>query len=160
MLLNKVKEATIKILVFPIGKLHLAAKLDGVIKVIRMPEIFKSGDKLLGIANFEDQEVIVVDIHEKIYGQSVSKAKGFLVIIQNTKNLCGITVPSLPTIKEIPLSALQPLPNEYRDRDTLGIASHIAQVPMDKDKDTMQTAFLLDAELLLKIADHQADSAA
>jgi purine-binding chemotaxis protein CheW len=42
------------------------------------------------------------------------------------------------------------VPAEYRDRDTLGIASHMMQVSIKKSDP--QTVFLLDSELLLKMA--------
>jgi purine-binding chemotaxis protein CheW len=52
-------------------------------------------------------------------------------------------------MKEIVSSTINPLPSDYRDRDTLGIASHMMQIPTDKGD---QTVFLLDPERILDLA--------
>jgi len=123
------KEETLPVLVFPFKDLHLALRLEGVQKVIRKPEIFRSGQKPLGMAHFEDQEAIVIDLHQKIYGCPNSQPEGHLVIVRSESQFYGIPVATLPTMMAIGVSTLRPLPAEYRDRDTLGIASHIATIP-------------------------------
>jgi purine-binding chemotaxis protein CheW len=72
------------------------------------------------------------------------------VVFAGMKGLCGITIDKLPNVEDVPLLSLQAVTSEYRDRDTLGIASHIMQIPIKKSEP--QTVFLLDSELLLKMA--------
>jgi chemotaxis signal transduction protein len=132
------KEETLQVLVFPFKDLHLALRLEGVQKVIRKPEIFRSGQKSLGMAHFEDQEAIVIDLHQRIYGHPNLQPESHLVIAKSVMaksvitelepQLYGILVATLPTMMAIGVSALRPLPAEYRDRDPLGIASHIATI--------------------------------
>jgi chemotaxis signal transduction protein len=135
------KEARLQVLVAPFKDLRLALRLEGIQKVIRMPEIFKSGEKSLGVAHIGDREAIVVDLHQKIYGCPNSQPERYLVVVQAGDRLYGIPVTTLPTIMMIPASALHDLPLEYRDRDSLGIASHVATLPHGTETKTL---FLLD----------------
>ena len=131
------------------GNLNLAIGIDSVIRIIPLPKIHRSGDKLLGIAMYEDQEVLVIDLYKRIYNQETNITKGFLVIFAGNNSLCGITIDTLPNVEDVPLLSLRMLTSEYRDRDTLGIATHIMQIPIKKSEP--QTVFLLDYELLLKM---------
>ena len=132
------------------GNLNLAMGIDSVVRIIPLPKIHRSGDKLLGIATYEDEEVLVIDLYKRIYGQETNTTKGFLVIFAGKNSLYGITIAALPNVEDVPVNSLQPVPLEYRDRDTLGIASHMMQVSIKKSDP--QTVFLLDSELLLKMA--------
>jgi chemotaxis signal transduction protein len=151
MLINQKKEETLKFLIFSMGNLNLAMGIDSVIRIIPLPQIHRSGDKLLGITTYEDQEVLVIDLYKKIYGKEATISQGFLVIFAGLQSWYGITIASLPNVQDVPLNILQPVPPEYRDRDTLGIASHIMQVSIRKSEQ-LQTVFLLDADLLLRMA--------
>ena len=149
MITKQKKEAKLKFLIFTMGNLNLAMGIDSVVRIIPLPKIHRSGDKLLGIAMYEDQEVLVIDLYKRIYNQEINITKGFLVIFAGKNSLCGITIDKLPNVEDVPLQSLQAVTSEYRDRDTLGIASHIMQVPIKKSEP--QTVFLLDSELLLKM---------
>jgi chemotaxis signal transduction protein len=148
----KVKEAKAKILVFPIGDLMFGAKLEAVLKVIPMPTVYKSGEKLIGVANFEEHEVLVIDLYQRVFNRPLTGAKGFLLILVSINALYGVTVGKLPILREVPLSDLHPLPANYRERDSLGIASHMIQLV---EKELPQTVFLIDTELLLQITEGQ-----
>jgi purine-binding chemotaxis protein CheW len=151
MLSNKKKQETLKFLIFSMGDLNLAMGIDSVVRIIPLPQIHRSGDKLLGITTYEDQEVLVIDLYKRIYGQKTNITKGFLVIFSGINSLYGITIAALPNVEDVPVQNLQPVPAEYRDRDTLGIASHMMQVSLKKFIEP-QTVFVLDSELLLKMA--------
>ncbi len=150
MLSNQKKEETLKFIIFSMGNLKLALGIDSVVRIIPLPEIHRSGDKLLGITTYEDHEVLVIDLYKRIYGIEANITQGFLVILGGHRSLYGITIATLPNVQDIPVQSLQPLPAEYRDRDTLGISSHMMQVSIKKSDP--QTVFLLDVELLLKMA--------
>jgi purine-binding chemotaxis protein CheW len=62
MLSNKKKEETLKFLIFSMGNLNLAMGIDSVVRIIPLPQIHRSGNKLLGITTYEDQEVLVLDL--------------------------------------------------------------------------------------------------
>ena len=142
----KPKEATLQILVMPLQDLQLALRLEGIYKVIRMPEIFKSGRKALGVAHFEGEEAIVIDLHQKIYDCPNPQVEPYLILVlSSAQRLYSIPAPSLPSLVTIPVSTLKPLPADYRDRDTLGIASHIATVGQGTET---RTFFLLDPDRL------------
>jgi purine-binding chemotaxis protein CheW len=152
MLTTRAEQAITRLLIFSVGKLYVAVPLDEVVKVIRAPEIFQSGEKTLGMSYFEGNEVLVVDLHREIFGSSGSSS-GYLVVLQGeAESLYGIPVAGLPIMKDVLLKIVHPIPVEYRDRDTLGVASHMVQIPINKE---VQTIFLLSSEKLLKIVRRQ-----
>jgi chemotaxis signal transduction protein len=148
MLTTKADKATTKLLIFSVGKLYAAVPLDEVIKVIPTPEIFQSGEKTLGMTYFEGSEVLVVDLYREIFGSSNTARRYLIVLRGEAQELYGVPVSSLPIMKEAYLKNVHPIPSEYRDRDTLGVASHMVQIPINKE---VQTIFLLSSEKLLTI---------
>ena len=145
----KPKIATLKVLLFPLGHLYLAIRLEGVQKVIPMPTVIKSGAKPLGITYFENQEVIVLDLFQTIYNRSAQRGDGFLVMLQTEQNLYGITVPTLPIMKEVPIADFHPIPADFRDRDALGIADQMTQIFLSPTQEV--TLLLLDPQRLLNL---------
>ncbi len=152
MLTTKAEKATSKLLIFSIGKLYAAVPLDEVIKVIPIPEIFQSGEKTLGMTYFEGQEVLVVDLHHEIFGSSGTANRYLIVMRGEVEKFYGVPVSGLPIMKNVLQKIVHPIPSEYRDRDTLGVASHMVQIPIDKE---VQTIFLLSSEKLLTIVRDQ-----
>jgi chemotaxis signal transduction protein len=135
-------QSTLSMLVAPFGNLALAVSMAGVQKVIRTPEIFKSGVRSLGVARFEEREVIVVDLHQKIYGSANPQYEKYVIVTEVVSGqLYGILCTQLPTLVTLPWEELRPLPEDYRRRDPLGIASHVASIA---HHGTTQTIFLVD----------------
>jgi chemotaxis signal transduction protein len=134
--------SALSMLVAPFGNLCIAVPMAGVQKVIRTPEIFKSGERSLGVAHFEAREVIVVDLHQKIYGSANPQYERYVVVTEiSSGQLYGILCTKLPTLITVPWTELRPLPEEYRKRDPLGIASHVASIVQNGEA---QTIFLVD----------------
>ncbi|OLP16313.1 hypothetical protein BST81_22220 [Leptolyngbya sp. 'hensonii'] len=143
---SQTRSKTLRVLVIPLQNLHLALSLDGIQKVVRTPQVFKSGEKVLGVAHFEDQEVIIVDLHQQIFGVPNPQPEIYVVVVRATnQQLYGIPTPTLPGLQELPLESLNPLPPDYRARDTLGIASHTVSTQSAQEA---QTLFLLDPDRL------------
>lgn len=136
------KISTLPVLVAPFKNLQLALRMEGVQKVIRMPEVYKSGQKTLGLAQFEHQEAIIIDLHQTIYGCPNPEPERYVIVVRATGDrLFGIPVTILPIMLAVPEASLRPLPPDYRQHDTLGIASHLITLETGPDKQTM---FLLD----------------
>jgi purine-binding chemotaxis protein CheW len=146
MVQTQTQSSTLKVLAFPLGNLYLGLRLELVQKIIPTPEIFRSGQKPLGIAHFDNQEVIILDPYQKLYRCPNPHEASYMVIIQNARqDLYGIPLTTVPTLRELPLSTLRLLPPAYRKGDTLGIASHVALVP---DGERTWTIFVLDPDCL------------
>lgn len=138
----KARPATLSVLVMPFQHLWLATPVADIRKVIRMPEIYKSGQKTLGLAHFGDREAIVIDLHQKIYACPNPQRETHLVVIQaHSDRLFGIPATTLPTLMHLPQAELKAIPADYRNADTLGIASHLVTLAKDNQS---QTIFLLD----------------
>lgn len=143
---------TLKLVVFAMGGLNLALRIESVYKVINHAAIYSSGLLPVGVAHVGEGEITVVDLHRRFFKSSLtseSERRGYLVIVKNsTGELYGIPVADTPVLMEVPLSMIRLLPESYRRADTLDVASHVAVIPQEG---APVTVFLLDVNLLLPI---------
>lgn len=145
--------SVLKFVVFSMGSLSLALRIESVYKVVNHTSTHGSGLGSVGVTHLGDGEITVVDLHRRFFQSSqlteVSSSV-YLVVVQNTMGeLYGIPVAETPALMEVPLSMIRVLPESYRRADTLDVASHVAVMPQDNG--TPLTIFLLDVDRLLPI---------
>jgi len=135
--------ASLKIVVFEMGNLKLALRIESVYKVLNHIPVYGSGVNGVGIANVGDRSVTVVELHRRFFA-----AKGsYLIIVQNSKGeLYGIPVTAVPALREVPLSSIRVLPPSYRDADIISSATHVCHI---EQAEAPLTIFMLDVDLLL-----------
>jgi purine-binding chemotaxis protein CheW len=145
------KNSVIKLLVFEIGKLTLALPILQVQKVIKHQPIHGSGLSHVNLTHLEDQEVAIVDLHQKLFKISqsqISSTTGYFIISKNiTGEPLGIRVTEAPTLIDVPVTKIRLIPDSYRRADTLAIASHVVVIPQKND--TSLTIFVLDLKRLV-----------
>ncbi|NET61145.1 MAG: chemotaxis protein CheW [Symploca sp. SIO2E6] len=145
-------DTPVKLIVFPMGNLHLALPVAVVYKILNHKPIYGSGINQVGVVHLDEQEVTVVDLYQRLFHSESTNEEhqdNYLVIVRNTTGeLYGIPVVHTPIIVEVPLSQIRVLPESYRRADTLDIASHVAVI---QQAEAPLTVFLLDFELLLPI---------
>ncbi len=142
----------LKLIVFGMGGLNLALRIESVYKVVNHTSTYSSGLGAVGITHLGEGEITVVDLHRRFFKSrqiGSSNSSGYLVVVQNsTGELYGIPIAETPALMEVPLEMIRVLPESYRRADTLDVASHVAVIPQDK---TPLTVFLLDVNRLLPI---------
>ena len=139
----------LKVVVFSIGNLKLALRIETAYKVLNQTPVYGIGSSGVGIANVGDRDVTVVDLHRQLFRSSnVSEGvnKGYLLIIQNKAGeLYGIPVAGVPALMELPLANIRVLPQSYRHADVFGFATHVCHIPQAE----ALTIFLLDVDQML-----------
>ena len=147
-----VDSETIKLLVFPIGNLYAALSIDVVKKVVNYSTILSSGLNCYGLVNIGDEEVTVIDLHQKLYNapQSLNPDdKKYLLLAQNSVNeTFGIVIKKSPELYDVKLNTIRVLPNSYRRADTLKIASHVFMISQSEEEPE-KTVFILDPDELV-----------
>jgi purine-binding chemotaxis protein CheW len=141
-------EPSLELVVFNVGNLKLALRIELVHKVVSHNSFHGSGLNSIGIAHVDNFEVTVIDLHQRLFKISpVAGTVTRLVVIQTSNGeLYGIPIADTPTLLEVPLSRIRVLPESYRRSDTLDIASHVAVVPQPDS--TTLTIFLVDSDRL------------
>jgi purine-binding chemotaxis protein CheW len=136
-------DALIKLLVFEIGKLTLALPILQVQKVVKQIEVYGSG-----LSHVPEQEIAIVDLHQKLFGVSLTQSDtGYFIISKNiVGEPLGIVVSQAPTLIDLSLEQIRLLPDAYRRADTLKIASHVTVI---SDKNATKTIFILDLTSLV-----------
>lgn len=140
-----------KLLIFDIGILTLALPVEQVQKVIKHTTLYGSGLSHVNLVHLGQQEVAVIDLHQKLFKVSqpeIIDKKGYFIITKSViGEPVGIIVAQAPSLIDVPLERVRTLPNSYRSADTLEIASHVAVIPQSEDKSL--TIFILDLKRLI-----------
>ncbi|AFZ19708.1 chemotaxis protein CheW [Allocoleopsis franciscana] len=140
----------VKLIVFNIGRLNLALRIESVYKVVNHTSTYGSGLKAVGITHLGEGEITVVDLHQRFFNASQiseSNLSSYLIVVQNiTGELYGIPVNETPALMEVSRGMIRVLPESYRRSDTLDVASHVAVIPQNE---TSITIFVLDVDRLL-----------
>lgn len=146
------KDALIKLLVFEIGTLTLALPILQVQKIIRHNSVHGSGLSHVNLTHLADQEVAIVDLHQKLFKTSLnlsSSTSGYFVISKNiTGEPLGILVSESPSLIDVKTTQIRVIPESYRQADTLEIASHVVVIPQTESEKS-QTIFILDLNRLV-----------
>lgn len=140
----------LKLIVFNMGRLNLALRIESVYKVVNHTSTYGSGLGAVGVTHLGEGEITVVDLHQRFFKASLiseSNVSRYLIVVQNiTGELYGIPVAETPALMEVPRAMIRVLPESYRRADTLDVASHVAVIPQDG---TPLTIFVLDVDQLL-----------
>ena len=141
---------TIKLVVFSIGQLNVAFSINNIQKVINYTNVYSSGLTDMGITHLDNQEITVIDIHKRLYKQSLfleENQEKFLVVAKNTNGEIFATIAlETPSLIDVSVSNIRTLPESYRQADTLSIASHVIVIPQENKN---LTVFLLDVDSLI-----------
>jgi len=149
--LSAKQDTLIKLLIFDIGALTLALPILQVQKIVRHNPVYGSGLSHVSLTHLADQEVTIVDLHQKLFKASLSSssASGYFVISKNIMGEpLGIMVSDSPSLIDVTTTQVRLIPESYRQADTLEIASHVAIIPQTETK-TSQTIFILDLNRLV-----------
>lgn len=155
---DRTASSSVKLLTFPMGKLHLALPVDKVKKVQKYVPLHGSGTSHVNLTHIGDFEVTVVDLHQKLFGVShdeLCQDGGYFIITRPivpdedypVQECLGIRVAQSPSLIDVPLEFIRLLPHSYRNADTLRIASHVAAI--ESLEVNSQTIFILDLQNLI-----------
>jgi hypothetical protein len=116
---KKAAPATQTVVTIDFADLKLLLPIAAVAKIIPLPEVRLSAQRLLGLATVEAEQVIVLDLHYPLYGRNnpalfadrvaAPAAAGYLILLAGSAGLqYGIATASLPLIESIALAQIQP----------------------------------------------------
>ncbi|MBW4618008.1 MAG: chemotaxis protein CheW [Cyanosarcina radialis HA8281-LM2] len=150
--INSATARPLKAVVFSVGTLNCAFRLDPVYKVVTSPQLYGSQDSWVGLTHLGDREVTVLDINKRLFPSEQTNDSvniRYLIVVQNQRGeLYGIPVEKVPVLMDIPFANIRVLPETFRQANALGIASHVAVV---FPANTSMTLFLLDIESLTRL---------
>ncbi|MCU0536709.1 MAG: chemotaxis protein CheW [Hydrococcus sp. Prado102] len=125
----------------------LAFPVESVLKIIPYPPAIREVEYGIGIADWGEQTVTVVDLRQKFLPNDKRSSESFspdhsyrfLILLQTrTGELCGIPVEQSPTLIDIPVATIRPVPLSYRHIAGLSFASHMAVLPQSEGKEALK----------------------
>jgi chemotaxis signal transduction protein len=122
----------IELIIFDIGEVSFGipiTKIDRIISNIHLDQ-----DHTL------TENVTILDLHDRLTGISIVNPTAIAIFTDDQQQSFGIPINTVPTLLAVPLELIRTIPNEFRTTSPLGIASHLAIVPMSM---TQLTIFIL-----------------
>ena len=123
---------TIELIIFDIGEVSFGipiTKIDRIISNIH-----------LDLDHTLTENVTILDLHDRLTDLAILNPTAIVIFTNEQQQLVGIPINTVPTLLAVPLDLIRTLPSEFRIGNPLGIASHIAIVPMSM---TQITIFIL-----------------
>ena len=140
-----------------------ALPVEAVFKAISCPPINWAVDSGIGMTDLGAENVTVVNLRqhflqatsasqEEIESSQVNKSDNFLILLKTTTNeLCGIPVSQPPTLTDIPLSTIVPVPLSYREVAGLSWASHMAILSGKEEQKSLKIFLLGMSKIIEKV---------
>lgn len=146
-------EDSLRIIVFNVSQYMFALPVGAVQKIIICPPTIDGISEGIGIVNLGSFTATVLDLRYKFVKDIDRETlptlqRRFLILIDTKEgDPCGIIVPRPPIIKDIPLSAIVPVPRSYRQVKQLNFTSHMVVLSeADSDRADPDNIFLLGME--------------
>ncbi len=140
-----------QVVAFPVGTLILSVPIQSVYRVLSKIPVNGSGERGVGIAHLENDELTVFDLEYQLFPQQMQQnlaIKGsHIIVVQSETEVLGLLVKQTPTLMNLERDRVRILPDSYRQADTLSFCSHVAILD---GKEARTTVFLLDVEQLLQ----------
>jgi chemotaxis signal transduction protein len=109
------------------------------------------GDDLRSVVDHREhptqRDVIVIDLHCKLYDSSLDAPEHLLLFQANDGLLYGVPVAQLPEITSIPEDLLLPQTQDTTDLPTLGLTRQLVKLPTSMGE---QTLFVVDVQQLVQ----------
>jgi len=145
---------TVRVIVFQIGNYVCALPINAVLQVTETPSELQQHLQGLSLVWHENRTIMLLNLHEKLSAQlrsGESITAEFLILTQTRQGeLCGIPVDQLPTMMELPMEGIQPLPRVYRQTYVYNLARFVSFVQFEENQQK-QAIYLLDVDEALKV---------
>lgn len=122
----------IEVIIFDVGEVSFGIPITKIDRIISNTHLDQ--DHTL------TENVTILDLHDRLTGIAIPNPTAIAIFTNDQQQLCGIPINTVPTISAVPLDLIRTLPSEFRISNPLGIASHIAIIPMSM---TQITIFIL-----------------
>ena len=127
----KTEETALRSVIFAVQNRWFALPVGAILKVSLCPPINNSLQGGLGTIDIENETVTIIDLEEKFApNRDYSFTRRYLFLVQTQSGeKCGLVATSPPSMVEIPLDTIRPLPSSYRQQSDLSFVSHLAVLP-------------------------------
>lgn len=156
-------EPTQQLIVFQILQEWFALPIRAAYKVIPIGQVYGAHQGSIGLTQYQDQDVLVIDIQRRIFGEPISPpllsaavdpataqpaspSQHYLLLIQSSQGeLIGLPLHTFPSLRRVPESAFKPLPPMYLAEGKIRCVSALVAAKNDRPP-----AFLLNLSQLIE----------
>jgi chemotaxis signal transduction protein len=126
----------IELIIFDIGEVRFGIPITKIDRIISNTHLER-----LAVCDSNQnhtlmENVTVIDLCDRLTGTAIVNPTA-IVIFTSDQQLIGIPINTVPTLLAISIDLIRTLPHEFRITSPLGIASHLAIVPMSMTQITI-----------------------
>jgi chemotaxis signal transduction protein len=125
--------ATLDLIVFEVDRVSFGIPMTKIDRIIS--SIFLGEDYSL------TQNVDILDLHYHLTGEEIVSPTSIILWIDTHQQLAAIPIETVPVMMSVPLDRIRTLPSDFRQQNSIGIASHMAMIT--NDENTESTIFIL-----------------
>lgn len=141
-----------------------ALPVEAVVKAISCPPINWAVNSGIGMTDVGSENVTVVNLRQHFIrinsenypaknSLALANSEDFLILLKTpTNELCGIPVSKPPTLIDIPLSTIVPVPLSYREVAGLSWVSHMAILSDEEETKPLKIFLLGMSKIIEKLA--------
>ncbi len=146
----KTEETALRAVIFAVQDRWFALPVGAVLKVSLCPPIQNTLASGMGTIDLGNETATVINLEEKFApDREYTLNRRYLILTQTHQGeKCGLVAESPPSMIEIPLSTIRPIPPSYRQEGELSFISHLAVLPKVGETETIDV-FLLGVSPLL-----------
>ncbi|MDJ0535100.1 MAG: chemotaxis protein CheW [Xenococcaceae cyanobacterium MO_207.B15] len=137
----------LRAITFEMMDYFFAIPIDVVLKIIICPPIQHPMEQGIGIVDLDGETITVVDLGYKLANLASDRQtseitscspRRFLIVAQTlTGDSCGFIAYKSPSLNDISLSTIRPLPASYGQVTGLGFVNYIGALPQSSESSTV-----------------------
>lgn len=134
----------IRVVAFSLGGYDFAMPVTAILQVVPSPALPQGDSSGLGMAMWEDRPLLLLDLGAAFETSAIASGESAYMLLTRSAagDRCGILLPDLPKLLDLPRDRIQSLPDAYR-KGALGIARFVATW---RSPTGDRTVYLLDLE--------------
>ncbi len=119
----------IELIIFDIGEVKFGIPITKIDRIISNTHLDQDYTLI--------ENVTVIDLHDRLTGIPIVNPTAIAIFTNSQQQLIGIPINTVPTILAISFDLIRTLPHEFRITSPLGIASHLAILPVSMTPTTI-----------------------
>ena len=146
---NKATQDAAKAIAFKVLDKWFALPIEAVLRIVPCPPLDAPIKNCLGLAEWDRQNITVIDLAQKLQPESSEIAKiqttdrSFLILTQTqSAELCGFLTRNSPVLLNIPLASIRAIPASYRQVAELNVVSKMSVITTNESTEALKILLL------------------
>jgi chemotaxis protein histidine kinase CheA len=144
---SALSQDSVRVITFTIANHQLALPMNAIAKVVNCPPQIAKSASNIELFHFGNHSITVLNLHNHFKQPTTTEGKFLVVTKQKKQELYALLVDTPPDLMDVSISAIRQLPESYRQRHSMSIASCVVVLPQVED---VTSIFVIDMEKAIR----------